>query len=41
MKKVKKVKVLFCGITFKKNVPDIRNSKSIDLAKILIGMDMI
>lgn len=42
MKKVKKVKVLFCGITFKKNVPDIRNSKSIDLAKILIryGYDL-
>tara|TARA_A100001011_G_scaffold335686_1_gene364743 strand:- start:106 stop:699 length:594 start_codon:yes stop_codon:yes gene_type:complete len=34
--KSKKIKLLLCGITFKKNVPDIRNSKSIDLSRILL-----
>ena len=35
-------KVLLMGITFKENCPDIRNSKSIEIAKILIdyGLDL-
>tara|TARA_X000000950_G_C13897034_1_gene653278 strand:- start:34 stop:1305 length:1272 start_codon:yes stop_codon:yes gene_type:complete len=35
-------KVLLMGITFKENCPDIRNSKSIEIAKLLIeyGLDL-
>ena len=31
------MKVLVLGITFKENCPDIRNSKSIEVIKLLIG----
>ena len=34
-KKLKNSKILLMGITFKENCPDIRNSKSLDLLKIL------
>ncbi|MBO0991443.1 nucleotide sugar dehydrogenase [Bacillus sp. SD088] len=34
-KKVKQAKVVILGITFKENTPDIRNSKVIDIIKIL------
>lgn len=34
-KKVKNAKVLILGVTFKENCPDIRNSKVIDIIKIL------
>ncbi len=35
-KKLKKTaKILFLGVTFKENVPDLRNSKSLDLMKYL------
>lgn len=36
--KPKNCKILICGVAFKKNVPDIRNSKSIILSKILIKL---
>ncbi len=31
-------RILMLGLTFKENVPDLRNSKSADLARILAGM---
>ncbi len=34
-KKLKNSKILLMGVTFKENCPDIRNSKSLDLLKIL------
>ena len=34
--KIKNSKVLFLGLTFKENCPDLRNSKSIELLKKLI-----
>ncbi len=35
-------KILLMGITFKENVPDIRNSKSLEIAKLLLeyGLDL-
>lgn len=37
--KIQNAKVLVLGITFKENCPDIRNSKSAKLIKILINLD--
>jgi UDP-N-acetyl-D-galactosamine dehydrogenase len=37
-KKLTKPKILFCGLTFKENVSDIRNSKSLTLLKYLKKM---
>ena len=35
-------KILLMGLTFKENVPDIRNSKSLEIAKLLLeyGLDL-
>ena len=36
----KNAKVLFLGFTFKEDVPDLRNSKSIELLKILKSLNI-
>ena len=40
-KKIKKKKILLMGLTFKENVKDIRNSKGIEVAKLLKKEGMI